>query len=77
MVHRSKKDVYLFLDCFHLSYLFRICKILLCYIYEGGSESSVIDVITLLIDMIDCFIIPRLKGLHFSFIMMPNNARKK
>ena len=27
-------------------------------IYEGGSESSVIGVITLLIDMIDCCIIP-------------------
>ena len=27
-------------------------------IYEGGSESSVIGVISLLIDMIDCCIIP-------------------
>ena len=27
-------------------------------VYEGGSESSVICVVTLLIDMIDCCIIP-------------------
>ena len=26
--------------------------------YKGGSESSVIGGVTLLIDMIDCFIIP-------------------
>ena len=47
-------------------YLFRCNK----STYEGGSESSVIGGVTLLIDMIDCFIIPLLKGLHFSFIMM-------
>ena len=28
------------------------------YLYEGGSESSVIGDVTLLIDMIDCCIIP-------------------
>ena len=28
------------------------------YMYEGGSESSVIGVITLLIDIIGCCIIP-------------------
>ena len=39
--------------------------------YEGGS------VITLLIDMIGCCIIPELKGLHFSFIMMPNECTKE
>ena len=39
-------------------------------IYEGSSESSVIGVITLLIDVIGCCIIPSLTGLHFSFIMM-------
>ena len=32
--------------------------------YEGGSESSVIGVITLLIDIIGCCIIPSLTGLH-------------
>ena len=42
--------------------------------YEGGSESSVIGVITLLIYMIGCCIIPCLKGLHFSFIMMPKQC---
>ena len=40
-------------------------------VYEGGSESSVIGVLTLLIDIIGCCIIPSLKGLHFSFIVMP------
>ena len=43
-------------------------------LYEGGSESSAIGVITLLIDMIDCCIIPLLKGLHCSFIMMPKQC---
>ena len=39
--------------------------------YEGRSESSVIGVITLLIDMIRCCITLGFKGIHFSFIMMP------
>ena len=40
-------------------------------IYEVGSESSVIGIITLLIDMIGCHIIPSLKGLHLA------NSRKR
>ena len=45
--------------------------------YEGGSESSVIGVITWSIDMIGCCIIPSLKGLHFFFIMMPKKCMKE
>ena len=45
--------------------------------YEGGSESSVTGVITLLIGIIGCCIIPCLKGLDFSFIMMPKQCTKR
>ena len=42
----------------HINNLGHITKMAAMPIYEGGSESSVIGVITLLIDMIGCCIIP-------------------
>ena len=64
-------DYTVFIYCTNLQPLTRLILVCPFHEYEGGSESSVIGVVTLLIDMIDCCIIPWLKGLHFSFIMMP------
>ena len=58
------------LSCTHSYFIFQLnfngkgpklcscCFVLFINIYEGGSESSVIGVITLLIYMIGCCIIP-------------------
>ena len=50
-----------FQSCQDMAMMFRNLKPILhgvCKVYEGGSESSVIGVITLLIDIIGCCIIP-------------------
>ena len=51
-------DFFLLIFCSIIQYSLQSDIFFFSYNYEGGSESSVIGVITLLIDMIGCCIIP-------------------